>query len=414
MVNIIPFISWQFLQLNKEQWLTQQQLAELQWKRFKKVLKHAYDNTTFYKLKFKEAGITPTDIKEREDLQKIPITTREDLRNSDQLISQCYNKSNLRFSITSGSSGRRTKTYFDERAWIKGKFLLKLRARLACGLRPWDRIAVFSEAKANNCFVKEFFLRQKVFSILDSPETHYPLLEKYNPSSMYGFPSAFSDIAEHNVHVRPLRIFTSSEMLDALTRKKIEVAFDAEVFDVYGCTEVKEISWECHKHCGYHINSDWLLVEFVKNRQSAALEDSSIIVSSLYNYGMPLIRYEIGDTGILLDRKCSCGRGLPLMAPTHGRSVDYFTLPSNMRVSPYKMTCAIEHINGMKQYQIVQEKKSLVIIKIVPSAPFNNKTKQKIKLALKNILPDVEILVKTVDSTDKEQSGKYRIVFSKV
>ena len=67
-------------------------------------------------------------------------------------------------------------------------------------------------------------------------------------------------------------------------------------------------------------------------------------MTSLANRAMPLIRYEIGDTGELLAERCPCGRGLPLMRPTWGRSADYLALVDGTVITPYDMTCAIEHL----------------------------------------------------------------------
>ncbi|MGR3319884.1 MAG: phenylacetate--CoA ligase family protein [Candidatus Anammoxibacter sp.] len=407
----LPF---EFFQLEREQWLPSEQLEQLQWKRFKRLLNHAYENTDFYSKRFKEAGITPQDIRGKKDLEKIPLTTREDLKTPEKLLARGFEKEEMKYSTTSGSSGRRTTTYFDKRAWLKAKILMKLRARMACGLRLWDRIAVFSEVKANNNFFKECFLRQKAFSILDSIETHISKIERYNPSAMYGFPSYFSILADNDIDIHPSHVFTSSEMMDIKTRKKIESTFKSEVFDVYGCTEVKEISWECPEHNGYHINSDWLLVEFIKNGSATMDANASIVVTSLYNYGMPLIRYEVGDRGQFLDKECPCGRGLPLMSPSQGRSVDYFILPDNSTISPYAMTCAIENIEGMKQYQIKQEKKDLVTVNIVPDDQFNDHNKKQIKSTLEKVLPNVTIQIKTVEKIEREKRGKYRIVISEV
>lgn len=415
MFESLPSLVLEFIQLERKQWLPKERIEELQWRRLKKVLKHAYDNTEFYKKRFKDAGLTPDDIKERKDLEKIPYTTREDLRKPEQLIARGFDRNKMNSSTTSGSTGRRTATYFDRRAWLLGKFLLKLRARIACGLRPLDRLAVFSEREICNSFFNEFFLRQRFFSILDPIEEHISEIERYNPSAMYGFPSYFSLLADRKTDgINPYRIFTSSEAFDLKTRKKIEGSFKAELFDIYGCTEVKEIAWECQEHNGYHINSDWLLVEFIKDGKAVVEEEGSIILTSLYNYGMPLIRYEVNDTGKLLERKCSCGRGLPLMAPALGRSVDYFILPDNSMISPYAMTCAIENVEGMKQYQIVQEEKSLVIVNVIPNSQFKEESKQNIRSALEQVLPGVLVHVSLVEEIAREQNGKYRIVISRV
>ncbi len=156
------------------------------------------------------------------------------------------------------------------------------------------------------------------------------------------------------------------------------------------------------------------MVEFIKNGKSTKEENASIVVTSLYNYGMPLIRYEVADRGQFLDKECPCGRGLPLMAPSQGRSVDYFILPDNSTISPYVMTCAIENIEGMKQYQIKQERQDLITVTIVPDNHFKEGNKRQINSVLESILTDVTIQIKTSERIDREKNGKYRIVISEV
>ena len=414
MVENLLYILKTFCGLEREQWLPPEKLEILQWNRLQKILSHAYHHTVFYKKRFDDAGIIPENIKTPDDIKIIPITSREDLRYPDPLIAYPFNKERMFTSTTSGSSGRRTTTYFDKNAWIKAKYLIKLRARLACGLRPWDRLAMFSETEAKNTLFKQLILRQNSFSILDSIDDQIPMLERYDPSATYGFPSYYSLLADMNPRFHPSLIFTSSELLDDWTRKKIETKFQARVLDIYGCTEVKEISWECPQHKGYHVNADWLFIEFIQDEKGEAGGPGSLLVTSLYNYGMPLIRYEVGDSGSFLDAQCPCGRGLPLMTPTVGRRVDYFTLPDLSMVSPYKMTCAIEHIEGMKQYQIAQMKKERVVLKVVPTEGFDEERKDELKRALERVLPGVDVEVWTVDGIKRERNGKYKIVVSHV
>lgn len=404
----------EFISIQKAQWLSEDQLQKIQWQRFKNILSHAYQHTVFYKKRFDEAGITPDLIKDKRDLKKIPITTREDLKSPDLLVAANYSQKFLKASTSSGSSGRRTTTYFDDKAWLIGKYLLKLRAKLACGVRPWDKIAVLSEAESTSSRVKEILLRRKLIYALDYEDVYVKKLEAYDATAIYGFPSTLRLLAQRSLSTKPQFIFTSSEMLDQKTRKRIERGFDAEVFDIYGCTEVKEISWECPSHQGYHINSDWLLVEFSReNRENSGIQ-GKILVTSLYNYGMPLLRYEVGDTGRLLEKKCSCGRRLPLMMPSLGRRVDYFRLLNGSLISPYKMTCAIENIEGMKQYQIHQQRRDMVLVKVVPDTNFSQGVIAKIKAALQPVLPEVAIAVKTVPHIAKEKNRKYKIVKSDV
>ena len=163
--------------------------------------------------------------------------------------------------MTSGSTGRRTTTYFDRDAWFVGKHLLKLRARLACGMRPTDRVALFQEADPERRPTR-FGGRARTFSIHVPPEERHRRRGRVRagrPLRLSGHLLLLGLAASGRV--RPRLVFTSGELLAEATRRQIEALFGGRVYDVYGSTEAKEIAWECPERAGYHINADWLLVE---------------------------------------------------------------------------------------------------------------------------------------------------------
>jgi len=396
------------LRIRREQWIERDELERRQWSRFRRVLRHAFESSPFYARKYREAGLTPDDVRERSDLDKIPVVTRTELRHPEELIPERWRPESMPHSFSSGSTGESVKTYFDPEAWIVGKHLLKLRARWACGVRPWDRAALFQAGEFSNSRFRSLALRQQSYSVHRPAKDVLPEVRRFEPTVLYGFPSHFKELAEiWAPELRPERIFTSGEMLDDETRKAIERALGAPVYDIYGCTELKEIAWECPARQGYHVNSDWLLVETVG-------PDNLIVVTSLYNYGMPLIRYRLGDTGRFLDRPCHCGRALPLMAPGFGRSVDYIQLPSGGRVSPYTLINNVEVLPEIRQFQIVQESLDRVVVTVVPSPEFGDGSDQRLRSVLAPDLPDVTVEIRTVEGIPREPSGKYRMAFSRI
>ena len=245
MLDRIAAWSRRLLVVQRDQWLPRGQLEALQWARFKRLLEHAYERSPYSRERLLEAGITPSDVRDREDLARIPITRREDLRDSAGLLAAGFRAERLKRSLTSGSTGRPTTTYFDRESWMTGKHLLKLRARLACGLRPWDRIALLHESPVRDSLLSRTVLRRRSFSIMVPPAEILPALRAYRPTAIYGFPSHLLTLARERDAIRPRLVFTSGEMLDDATRGEMARSFGAEVFDVYGCTEAKEIAWEC-------------------------------------------------------------------------------------------------------------------------------------------------------------------------
>jgi phenylacetate-CoA ligase len=410
----IPAVA-SYWKIHREQWLPADRLEELQWRRFRAILRHAYDRSPFYRRTMTERGLTPSDIRSREDLVRLPITTRESLRHPDEMIVHGHDRETLKRSMTSGSTGRVTVSYFDDRAWITGKYLLKARARLACGVRPWDRIALLQESDHETNRVRTGRPRLRSFSIMVPIPEIIPELERYAPTVLYGFPGYLSQLGRQlRGEIAPSKIFTSGEMLDRKTRDSIEGCFGAPVYDVYGCTEIKEIAWQCDQRAAYHINADRILVETVDDDGFTSRSEGRILVTSLYNFAMPLIRYELGDTGSLSARSCACGRGLPLMTPHLGRSVDSFRLPDGTLVPPYAMTCAIESIEGMRQYQIVQETLDRVVVNVVPLPGFETGSSQELAAVLTQTLHGATVEVRIVEQIPREKSGKYRIVRSHV
>jgi phenylacetate-CoA ligase len=408
----LAFGALRYPRLDRAQWLSPDELRHLQWQRLERMLRHAYARSPLYRERFRRAGLTPADIRSTDDLRFLPVTTREDLRRPETLLAEGYARQRLRSSMTSGSTGRRTTSYFDEPAWVLAKNLLKLRARLACGVRPWHRIALLQEDAPDQTVVRPGARRQ-AFTIHRPIEEILPALRAFAPTVLYGFAGYLARLARaHGNSLRPRIVFTSGELLDPATRRTIETGLCAPVLDVYGCTEVKEIAWQCPARQGYHVNADWLLVEV--DSDAAGKRAGRLLVSSLYNFAMPLLRYEVGDAGSALEGRCVCGRGLPLMLPTLGRDVDHVALSSGMLVAPYSLTCAVEAIEGMQQYQFVQTHADVVELRVVPNDDFGDASRQELLAVLRPVLPGVTVRIRAMPSIPSEPSGKYRIVKSEL
>lgn len=390
------------------QWRSTDEVRALQWRRLQAALRRAATQSPLYEERFRAIGATAEDIRGPDDLRRLPRTTREDLRAPDRLLCRDLDPARLRSSTTSGSTGRRTTSFFDERAWVLGKTLLKLRARLACGMRVDDRLGMFQEDAPDHA-PERAWARSRTFSIHRPVEDILPAVLRFAPSVIYGFPGHLARLAEAAQGAfHPRLTFTSGELLDPATRRAIEVGLGTTVLDVYGCTEVKEVAWECPAREGYHLNADWIYVE------ADEADGGRLLITTLYNRAMPLLRYEVGDTGLILDRPCSCGRGLPLIRPTLGRSVDYLALPDGNRLAPYSLTCAVEAIEGMRQYQFVQTELDRIELRVVPNDDFGDASRDALHAALRPILPRVRVSIETVPSIASEPSGKFRIVQSRV
>ncbi|MGE5804416.1 MAG: hypothetical protein ACM34M_01380, partial [Ignavibacteria bacterium] len=162
----------------------------------------------------------------------------------------------------------------------------------------------------------------------------------------------------------------------------------------------------------YHINEDEVIVEVLNDERPApARVPGSIVITDLRNTAMPLIRYQMHDKGMLIEKKCSCGRTFSLMKPYAGRSSEYIILPGDEILSPYLFTTSIEKIEGLLQYQIVQTEKNKLTARIITSAD-NFSTiadaVRKILLGITSHLMEIEIERST--GIEMEENGKFKVV----
>ncbi|SDF23831.1 phenylacetate-CoA ligase [Methanolobus vulcani] len=412
-------------QARKNQWLKPSELEGLQIKKLRHMVKHAYNNTIFYREKFKSAGIHPNDIKTLNDLNKIPFTTKEELR-QQKLESRLVQGLDLRkcfVTETSGSTGIPLKVVYDEAADDFSK-AINLRSHIENGLRLRSKWAVFGDP--HHYQKPRWFQKLRIFnatqiSAFDPVSKQIEMLGTLNPEVLGGYTSSIKLIAEEidnkeMENVNPKMIFGTSELLDSQTRKYINSVFDLEMVDHFGCVELNRTAWECREHMGYHIDADSVIMEFVENGESVSPgERGEIVYTGLYNYAMPLIRYRIGDIGIPSDESCSCGRGLPLMKLVEGRS-DSFMQTSDGRIfSPIIWTLIIRQISGISQLKAIQERKDKIKIQVVKNDMFSQYTPNQIVSKVRTIMGnEVIVEVETVDEIPKDKSGKVRSAISNV
>ena len=392
----------------------------------KEQIKNAYENVPFYQKAFRSRGLLPDNIATITDLAKFPIISKSHIQqNPDLFLNARILKSRCFASHTSGSTGEPSWTYYDRPCWYRKKYLSKLRARMACGLNWGERIAIFeSESTAKlrkqtrRIPFQNLIFQVSYFSIFEEVKMTLPLLIVFSPQNIYGPPSYLLQLArvfeEEKKHLPGLkRIFTSSEYLEATVKRFLSGAFQANIFDVYGCTEMKEVAWECGQGKGYHINEDEVICEVVEEsgENLSPGEVGNIVMTDLHNKAMPLIRFWTGDKGMLLEESCVCGRTFSLMRPLVGRASEYIQLPNGKKLSPYLFTTSIEGIDGLLQYQIIQKSDLDLCVKVI----FNDAKFREGSLEIERILGRVtentmKITIEQSDKIDIEEAGKYKVV----
>jgi phenylacetate-CoA ligase len=217
--------------------------------------------------------------------------------------------------------------------------------------------------------------------------------------------------------IRPKGIVVTAMVLHNWERRVIEDVFACRVTNRYGCEEVSLIACECEYHNGLHVNADGVYVEIIRDGRPAQCgEPGSIIVTDLTNRAMPLLRYKVGDVAVLTERRCPCGRGLPLLDRLEGREADYVVTPSGEMISGISLTenFAVQ-VPGIAQLQIIQETIDRVCFRIVRGPDFGPQSLRRIDaLVRQRFGEDVSHQCDYVEAIPQEPSGKYRFCISNV
>lgn len=413
------------VEARRNQWLKPAELEELQARRLRAMIKHAYDNTEFYHRKFKDAGIRPEDIRTGDDLKKVPFTTKSEVRehSTGSMLARGVDLRKCIVTETSGSTGIPTKVVYDSNANDFSK-AINLRSHFENGLTPWSRWAIFGDPhhfQKPTWFQKFGLLSPTWISAFDPVEKQIEFLQKFKPDVLSGYTSSLyllsSAIEEKGVEgITPKVVISTSELLDPSTREYINSVFDVEMVDHFGCVELNRTAWECSEHAGYHIDVDAVIMEFISDGEVAAPgERGEIVYTGLYNYAMPLIRYKIEDVGVPSDEICPCGRGLPLMKLIEGRSDSFMQTPDGRIFSPIIWTLIMRQIPGVGHFKAIQERKDLIRILVVRDQAFTEATTGQIVHDVQEVMGEgMRVDVDLVEEIPRDKSGKVRCAVSKL
>ncbi|MDO8684585.1 MAG: hypothetical protein Q7N50_14055 [Armatimonadota bacterium] len=408
--------------LNRQQWMSKEDLEAITLSKLKRQVSLAWEFSPFYRKHFAAIDFQPEDLRSLSDLQFLPIIHKSDiLAAGEDLYNTGIKSSNSVWLKTSGSSGSPLSLPFmrqdkDRRA------LKELRALFANGYKMTDRMLIFVEPR---CLVeckglpqRLGLMRRNYVSIFDPEHAQIAKIKSHRPHVIYGYTSTLRILAEAILSGRnpihsPKILMSSAELLDPVTRRLLKNAFGAEPLDFYGSMEFGWIAWQCEERNGYHINSDCLIVELLQDGTPVKPgEEGELVITNLHSDAAPLIRYATGDVGTLGRQKCSCGRALPLLSSIHGRLVDFVLSPDGRKLSPYSVTCAVEDIPGVQQFQVVQE--SILDIK-VRLLGANGVDDERIRSAVTAAIGfKVRVSVERVSRLPLEPNGKFKVVKSDV
>lgn len=329
-----------YLDLKRCEYAGKDELAALQLAKLQRLLQHVRVHTPYYRELMRSCGVGAEDIRDLDDLQKLPLLSKEAVRESLYfgLFSDTHRKREMHRIATSGSTGEPFVTYADKYQ-LEMRFATTLRALEWTGWRFGDRQArlwhqtlgmtrrqIFRE-RTDAWMMRRIFIPAFEISS-DTLETYVSRIREHRPVLVDGYAESLNFLA---TYVReggvpgfsPRAIVSSAQTLPSNVRDVIEDAFSTRVYDKYGSREFSGIAYTCEASRDHHVMDESYIVELlVDGRPAKPGETGEVVITDLNNFSVPLIRYRIGDLAVAVDSAapCACGRSHSRIGAIEGRT----------------------------------------------------------------------------------------------
>ncbi len=369
--------------LNRLQKMNPKRLQKFRDKKIQDVVRHSYNVSLYYE-KFKKKGLNPKNIKNIDDISKLPFITKQDLIDNypDKIVSSSFNKKNSVISYTSGTTGKPVSIYFDMLTTIKALFGY-IRVVREHGCR-WsnDRLTIIvdlSEDSIESEYLTSWILPSlkpifnfdniQIFNTYDIAENIVDKINQFKPEYIVGYPGMLRHLAilkrkGYADNINPKKIVSCGSILDKSLEKYLEETFKTEIFDAYGAMESGPIAFQC-KHKKYHLHSDFVHIELLDDKHELINSEKpgKIAITRLYGKATPIIRYTgLDDIITPTNEKCNCGLSGDLIKKIHGREKHSVVLPDGRILTPLTMgnfigeTSEEINIETIERFQIIQHK----------------------------------------------------------
>lgn len=399
--------------------ISQEELSKYQLSRFRFIAEKA-SKLPFYGRIFREQGVIPRDFCSFDNLVRLPVLYKADFRKypESNYVDFELGKSRGYWVQTSGSTGEPFRLMRDKKYLSQVKafnlqifkwFDIDINSKKANFIVPWGSPSAWGNPDNDKYLTVDNF-QNKVEEYANFLEWFKPIVLESNPSHLVYFAHYLTE-NKRKLHI-PYLLSYGEQLFDK-ERKLLEETFRGDVINRYGITELTNIGVECPAHEGFHLNSLGCFIEIVddKGYPVSNNKEGEIVITSFINEVTPILRYGTGDRGRWIKKSCSCGRTYPLFR-VEGRRDDFLKL-GNGRIIYMNFFHPIfyKHMDKVKQFQIIQETKSRVAVRLVPTSLFNKETENDITGNIKELLgKGIRVKLFREKSIPWLKSGKYKSV----
>jgi phenylacetate-CoA ligase len=357
------------------------------------------------------------------DFTDLPILTKPDVvENLDDLLADDADRSEAKIGYTGGSTGKPLAFWYDE---AKHELMRAgmMRSYMGSGWRPGQKILNFWGARqdtvAGGVFGttlsadwSDFIAAERTIAAYEYTERQLrewaDFIRSYQPVLLQGYASILAELARFVIDERiamprsVIGVYSTAEVLEDWQRELMERAFGCKVFNQYGSREIPNIACEC-RHGNMHVFTDMVQLE--------STPDERLLITSLTNRLMPMIRYENGDSGRLLDGDCACGWPFPLMAMGMCRQNDLIRTTGGKTVHPSALNRLLYGMTQIRQYQWRQVEPDRMLLSVVASPALDETMTMELQARLcAEVDAGLTLEVKHVEEIPRTASGKHRFV----
>ncbi len=389
----------------------------------KSLIAFAYREVPFYRAKYSQVGLHPSDIRTWDDFAKVPTVSKAELvaQAPKDLLANRKRNDHLIVSRSSGSSGVILDVRYDG-SYVARQRPTKTRMfKHAFGLSPFDKQINISTSHYPYRSIAGLYKINYVHSRLSVPELIDSLVAS-RPDFVRCLPSLLLEMVKHRMagelsKLTLKAVSTNSEYSSQLQRDYLANFFGCPVFDEYSSEELSTMALQC-QHQAYHLQEDLSYVEITDTRTDSVLspkEIGEITGTSLINNVMPFIRYRQGDlASVDATTQCRCGSRTRIFTNISGRRNAEFTcrdgrkIPS-ARLLDWTYELVLQHKLPALQFQLVQTSLTEVQFKFVPFQAVPNEQFQRIAedTFRHNFGGEFSLVCEPVESVEKTEAGKH-------
>lgn len=410
--------------LQRNERLSQEELAQLQAKMVLRTLRAAAAKIPFYKGHARE--IKKLSAPGAVDFLRtqLPLVTKEDLQSRRDLFYP-YGGNLRAWTIigrTSGTTGSPLEVVrsvqsvlwanaFKKRHWTWSGFREGMRRAMLRG-----DMAVPAEKTTLPVWFYNRYNRQLILSSRHLKPKFLPhladALRQFSPHLLEAYPSTAYELGvylEQSGQVVPIPyVYTGSEALYPHQRGVIERSFGATVMDHYGMAERVAYATEC-EYGNLHVNTDYSFVEIVDDAGRPTRDYGYIVGTTFHNLLMPLVRYQVSDMAKWKEGECRCGRCYPMIHPVTGKYEDMIWGSDGAPVSPSVITFAFKEMKHIRRSQVAQVGAGKWEIRLVADAGFAPETCARLSDTIKRLVdPQLEVTTLVVKDIPRTSVGKYK------